>query len=329
MKRALVTGAAGFVGRWLCAALAKNDWAVTGVVQYDPDIARGKAEGPWGSLRDVQWRAGDIRNSLFLESLATELQPDAVLHLAAVSHVPQANQEPTLAWDVNLLSTVRLLHELNTCRAAGVIDPIVLLIGSAEQYGRQPETAMPLKEDAPQEPLTAYGATKAAQELAGMQNFRSTGLKTIGVRPFPHSGPGQESRFLIPALLARAVAHRDEHRNSPMIVGNVTPVRDYLHVSDVVAAYISLLEKGLPGVAYNVASGVGLSVQEVANRVLARVGANAELVQDPTLVREIDVPTLVGDATRLTTDTGWRPARRFDDILDDLLDYHRRHAATH
>ena len=329
MKRALVTGAAGFVGRWLCAALAKNGWDVTGVVHYDPDIAKGKTQGPWGSLRDVQWRAGDIRNALFLQSLSTEVQPDAVVHLAAVSHVQQATENPTLAWDVNLVATVRLLHELNMCRSAGVIDPIVLLIGSAEQYGRQPEAAMPLREDSSQQPLTAYGATKAAQEIAGMQNFRSTGLKTIAARPFPHSGPGQEARFLIPALLSRAVALRAENRNAPMIVGNVTPVRDYLHVSDVVAAYISLLEKGRPGVAYNVASGVGLSVQDVAKHVLARVGANAELVEDPALVRAVDVPALVGDATRLTTDTGWRPARRFDDILDDLLDYNRRHAATH
>ena len=72
-----------------------------------------------------------------------------------------------------------------------------------------------------------------------------------------------------------------------------------------------------------------MSVREVANRVLARVGVEASLYEDPAFVRAVDVPVLVGDATRLTTDTGWRPLRRFDDILDDLLDDNRRHAATH
>jgi GDP-4-dehydro-6-deoxy-D-mannose reductase len=313
----------------MCAALERHGWSVTGAAHNDNDIANNAVDGPWGSLRNVAWRSGDIRDARFLSALIGETRPDAVVHLAAVSHVQQATNDPTMAWDVNLLASVRLLHELNARRLSSEIDPTVLLVGSAEQYGRQPESSMPLVEATPFEPLTAYGATKAAQELAGLQAFRSSGLKTIAVRPFPHSGPGQEPRFLIPALLGRAEALKAANDGRPMLIGNTTPIRDFLHVSDVVAAYISLLEKGRPGLAYNVASGVGLTVHEVAKRVLARVGATAELVEDPALSRAVDVPALVGDATRLTDDTGWRPARRFDDILDDLLDHNRRHAATH
>ncbi|MEP6779374.1 MAG: GDP-mannose 4,6-dehydratase [Gemmatimonadaceae bacterium] len=329
MKRALVTGAVGFVGRWLCAALDRNGWSVTGAAHSDADIAKHALDGPWGSLKNISWRSGDVRDASFLHALVNEARPDAVVHLAAISHVQQATNDPTLAWDVNLLATVRLLHELNARRLAGEIDPTILLVGSAEQYGRQPQSAMPLREVSPLEPLTVYGATKAAQELAGLQLFRSSGLKVIAARPFPHAGPGQEPQFLIPALMARAVALQAANQGAPMLIGNTTPIRDFLHVSDVVAAYISLLEKGRPGVAYNVASGIGLTVHEVAKRVIARVGANAQLVKDAALVRAVDVPALVGDATRLTHDTGWRPARRFDDILDDLLDHIRRHAATH
>ena len=114
-----------------------------------------------------------------------------------------------------------------------------------------------------------------------------------------------------------------------MITGNLTPIRDFLHVSDVVAAYIAMLHSGHPGTAYNVASGTGLSVRDVTERVLARVGVNAELKEDSALVRAVDVPVLVGNATRLSTDTGWQATRSFDDIIDDLLAYHRTHAATH
>ena len=108
------------------------------------------------------------------------------------------------------------------------------------------------------------------------------------------------------------------------MVGNTSPIRDFLHVSDVVSAYISLLQRGTPGQAYNVASGTGRSVQDVVERVLQRVGVTAPLVADPALVRPVDVPALVGNSHKLQQATGWRPKATFDDIIDDLI-----HAATH
>ncbi|MEO7363319.1 MAG: GDP-mannose 4,6-dehydratase [Gemmatimonadaceae bacterium] len=328
-KRALVTGAAGFVGKWMCAALVMDGWSVTAAAHSDADVAAARASGPWGNLDGVSWATGDLRDSDYLGRLLDDATPDAIVHLAAVSHVQHATSNPALAWEVNLLAPVRLLHEVELRRAAGLIDPTLLLIGSAEQYGRQAESAMPLREDTPQTPLSVYGATKAAQELAGLQAFHATGLKVIAARPFPHTGPGQEERFVLPAMVARAEALRASGTGGPMITGNLMPVRDFLHVSDVVAAYIALLHSGCPGTAYNVASGEGLSVREVVERVLHRTGVQAELKEDPALVRAVDVPVLVGDATRLSADTGWKPTRGFDSILDDLLAYHRKHAATH
>lgn len=328
MKRALVTGAAGFVGRWLCAALVKDGWDVAATAHSSADIEAARAAGPWGPIDAVRWFTGDIRDAEHWTSLFDAVRPDAVINLAAISHVSQANADATLTWNVNLLAPVRLLHEAQSQRARGLADPTVLLIGSAEQYGRQPESTVPFDEATPQVPLTVYGATKAAQEVAGMQAFRATGLRVIAARPFPHSGAGQEPRFVIPAMVSRAEALRASGTGGPMMTGNLTPVRDFLHVSDVVAAYIAMLHSGRPGTAYNVASGSGLSVREVTERVLARVGVNATLKEDPALVRAVDVPVLVGDATRLSADTGWKPARSFDDIIDDLLTYHRTHAAT-
>ncbi|MGV3709187.1 MAG: GDP-mannose 4,6-dehydratase [Gemmatimonas sp.] len=328
MKRALVTGAAGFVGKWMCAALVHNGWSVTACAHSAEDgAAASRAPGPWGSLEGVEWRSGDLRDRGVIDALfATPF--DAVVHLAAISHVQHATQNPTLAWEVNLLATVQLLNAAERLRASGDSDPVVLLVGSAEEYGRQPESAMPIQETSPLTPLTVYGATKASAEIAGLQMHRSTGLKVIAARPFPHTGPGQEERFVLPAMVARAEGLRLAATGAPMMTGNLTPVRDFLHVSDVVAAYIAMLRNGRPGTVYNVASGVGLSVQEVVQRVLARTGVRAALEQDPALVRAVDVPVLVGDATRLTADTGWKPTHGFDSILDDLLAYHRKHAAT-
>jgi len=329
MKRALVTGAAGFVGRWLCAALVQDGWDVVAAAHSAADVEAAKMGGPWGRLSSLRWFTGDIRDSAHWEMLFTETRPDAVVNLAAISHVLQAGADAARAWEVNLLAPVRLLHEAQTHRARGLCDPTILLVGSAEQYGPQPVTAAPIDENRPQTPLTVYGATKAAQEVAGLQAHRATGLRVIAARPFPHSGAGQEPHFVIPAMVSRAEALRAAGSKGPMLTGNLTPVRDFLHVSDVVAAYIALLHAGLPGTAYNVASGTGRSVREVIERVLARVGVNAELQEDPALVRAVDVPVLVGNATRLTADTGWTATRGFDDIIDDLLAYHRTHAATH
>jgi GDP-4-dehydro-6-deoxy-D-mannose reductase len=179
-------------------------------------------------------------------------------------------------------------------------------------------------EDTPQLPSTVYAATKCAQELLALQQWRASGLQTVVTRSFNHSGPGQESRFLLPALVTRALSLRGSREKNTLRLGNLTPVRDFLHVADVVQAYISLCERGSAGEAFNVASGVGRSVAEIAECVLERVGVTAELVEDPALVRPIEVPSLVGDSSKLQRAVNWRATKSFDDLIDDLL-----HAATH
>jgi GDP-4-dehydro-6-deoxy-D-mannose reductase len=147
---------------------------------------------------------------------------------------------------------------------------------------------------------------------------RSSGLKVVATRSFNHSGRGQSPEFLLPALVRRAVAARTRP-DAPMPIGNVEPVRDFLHVEDVVAAYISLVERGRPGEVYNVCSGDGVTVGAVASEVLVRAGITGPLVSDDSLRRAVDVPFLVGDNSKLRADTGWVPTRSRAAIIDDLL----------
>jgi GDP-4-dehydro-6-deoxy-D-mannose reductase len=318
--RALVTGAAGFVGRYLLEALLADGWSVTAT-------ALGAESGAGAAARtagDVRWVFGDLRDEAHVAEAVRVGAPDLVVHLAAISHLPTAASDPAAAWDINVTAGVRLLHALAAAHQAGVLAPRVLIIGSAEQYGRHDDGLAPLTESAAQWPRTVYAATKAAQEVAALQVWRSTGLPVVVARPFNHSGAGQDPRFLLPALVGRAVTLRREAAGAPLVLGNTSPIRDFLHVSDVVAAYIALGRHGVAGEAYNVASGVGRSVREVAERILARVGLDATLHEDPALVRPVDVPSLVGDPARIQSATDWRPLRTFDDILDDLL-----HAEAH
>lgn len=315
MARALVTGAAGFAGQWLCKELLHRGVEVMG--------ARLGDELPAGALdaearRAVRWLSCDVRRAEDLRAALDASRPDAIYHLAGIAFVPAAGSDPGLAIDVNVGGATRLLSEVRTRRAAGTLDPVVVIAGSGEQYGRHDVSELPLRETAAQRPLSVYAASKAAQEVIALEAHRSAGVRVVAARAFNHSGPGQGAQFLLPALAARALAARTNGAHA-LPIGNTTPVRDFLHVADVARAYIALAERGTPGEAYNIASGVGTDVATLARRVLERAGATAALEPDPALQRPVDVPKLVGSFDKLRDAAGWTPQIPLDTLLDELL----------
>jgi nucleoside-diphosphate-sugar epimerase len=316
--RALVTGGNGFVAQWAMRAMLDRGWTVTGagigtVVSTVLDRTQHAA---------VHWRTMDVTRPNDVAETIEAARPDVILHLAAVSHVPDAASDPAYAFGVNAGGTVRLLAEVQRRRTAGTGDPVVLVVGSAEQYGRHAPDAMPLAEGAAQRPLTLYAASKVAQEVAALQACRSEGVRVVCTRSFNHSGVGQAGNFLLPGLVARATALPKS--GGRLSIGNGGTIRDFLHVADVVDAYLSLMEQGTTGEVYNVSSGHGVSVHDLATAVLQHLGVTADITSDPALARPIDVPVLVGDNSKLRRATGWAPRRTRDDIINDLI-----HAATH
>ncbi len=319
-RRALVTGAAGFVGQWLCRTLLEEGWDVVGA---------GVAAHPGRWLLDerersgVRWVLADVRLQSDVARIVDESRPDAIFHLAGVSFVPDAQGDPVLAHEVNILGAARVLNEVRVRRRRGEIDPVVLVIGSAEQYGAA-AGPHPIGESTPQQPVTVYAASKAAQEIVALEPARRDGVRVVATRSFNHSGPGHGDNFLLPALVKRAFSI--ERGESPPVlrIGNPETVRDFLHVRDVVRAYLLLAEKGATGEVYNVCSGIGSRVRELAGKVLRGVGVRATVEVDPTLVRPTDVVALVGDNGKLRAATGWRPELTCDDIIADLI-----HAASH
>jgi GDP-4-dehydro-6-deoxy-D-mannose reductase len=313
--RALVTGAAGFAGQWLCRELLARKWEVTGTMLGDV-VATSVLD--LEERRSVRWMHADVRSPEDVRRAVDDTRPDAVAHLAGIAFAPAARDDPGMALDVNVGGTGRLLAALRERRRAGTLDPLVLIIGSGEQYGRHEPERMPLGEDTPQRPVSVYAATKAAQEVIAMEAHRSEGLRVVATRSFNHSGPGQAEEFLLPALVRRALALRGQWQRDLMI-GNTTPVRDFLHVSDVARAYALLLERGTPGEVYNVARGEGVSVETLAGRVLALAGVDARLRSDPALQRAVEVPVLIGDPRKLRASTDWTPERSLDSIIEDLI----------
>jgi GDP-4-dehydro-6-deoxy-D-mannose reductase len=246
-------------------------------------------------------------------------RPSTIYHLAAVSYVPEAGADSVTAFDVNTLGAVRLLNAVARHSPKGRDRTRTLVVGSGEQYGAHPSQAYPLSEGAVQRPLTVYAASKAAQEIAALQASRGQNLDVMATRSFNHSGPGQDGRFLLPSLVKRVKQLR-ETGSSVLPLGNMTPVRDFLHVSDVVSAYITLIERGESGEVFNVCSGIGRTVEEIAQAVLKIGGVRAKPKSDLTLVRPVDLPMLVGDNSKLRA-TGWEPVFSFDDMVTDLWNH--------
>ncbi|MBC7790720.1 MAG: GDP-mannose 4,6-dehydratase [Anaerolineae bacterium] len=309
-----MTGATGFVGQWLCRELLAQGWDVFGLAHGDAPIATLTSD----ERARVKWLPSDIRDPAAVRAAMDASAPEAIFHLAGVSFVPTAAEDPGAALDVNVSGVARLLAEVRVRHKAGILDPVVLVIGSGLQYGRHGDSAMPLREDAEQRPLDLYAASKAAQEIVALEAFRADEVRVIATRSFNHSGPGQDEQFLIPRLVRRALAARLSGE-SAIALGNTTPVRDFLHVLDVVRAYIALVEHGTPGQAYNVASGLGHSVRSIAERLLALAGVQAELRSEPALQRTSDIPVLIGDSLKLRHATLWTPVKSLDDIITDLL----------
>ena len=315
--RVLVTGAAGFVGRWLCSALAARGDSVAGTtLDQDPGTRPAAPGGGWPD--SMSWHRVDLRGLDAIRSVLEEARPDVVFHLAGVTFVPAAAADPGHAFDVNAGGAVRLLGAIAQLRAAGTLDPTVLVVGSGEQYGRH-EGSRPLAEGAEQRPLSVYGASKAAQEIAALQVWRAAGVRVVCTRSFNHTGPGQPAHMLVPALIRRALSLRGEP-DPRMPIGNTSPVRDFLHVRDVVDAYLLLADRGEPGEVYNVASGEGRSVGDLARLVLSRVGVAAALETNPDFVRPVDLPYLIGDPTKLRSATGWAPRSGLEHAIDELID---------
>jgi GDP-4-dehydro-6-deoxy-D-mannose reductase len=307
-RRVLITGGAGFVGQWLSRAMLQHGWKVfAGTVDGPPSGAvLSEAE-----RRAVCWIDLDVVSDESIERAVGQSAPDWVVHLAGIAFAPEANASPVRTFEINAIGAMRLLAPLQSGSVRA------LVVGSAEQYGAQDASAYPIVEAAPLRPLTPYAAAKAAQELIALQVQRSTGLQVLCTRSFNHSGVGHGDRYLLPTLVRRV---RELPRTGGTLrIGNGDVIRDYSHIADVVDAYLLLLERAPAGEVYNVCSGKGVRVRDVAERVLSRSGVTADIASDTTLLRPIDVPILVGDNSKVRTATGWRPSRTVDDIIDDLI----------
>jgi GDP-4-dehydro-6-deoxy-D-mannose reductase len=297
--RSLITGGRGFVGSWLAEHLIELG---DEVVRIDQEV--------------------EITDPDALLAAVRAAAPDAIYHLAALTHVGESWDEPLRVLQVNVIGTAALLAAARECGT----DPRVLVTSSAEVYGAVTDPArLPLRETSPTAPLTPYAASKLAAEAVVTQAGLGHDQHVITVRPFNHIGPGQAPSFAVAALAKRIVeAERSGADSIP--VGNLSARRDFTDVRDVVRAYRLLVESGSPGEVYNVCTGRDVSIEEIAQSLLALAGSPLELEVDPSLVRAVEVPVLRGDPAKLEDATGWKPEIALEETLADVMNSWRERA---
>ena len=288
----LITGASGFVGRHVIAALGAASPA-TQVISSSTDITDRTA----------------------LRALIERTKPVACLHLAAIAAIGVARNAPDRAWAVNLHGTLNLAGAITehapSCR--------LIFVSSADIYGGSFRAGEALTEHAVLHPLNTYAATKAAADLA-LGAMAAENLSVLRLRAFNHTGPGQSDHFAIPAF-ARQIALAEAGLAPPAIrVGALTPERDFLDVRDIARAYAAALATPLPsGTILNIASSTPRKIGDALDALLSLAKIKIQVEQDPSRLRPVDIPRAIGDATQARKLLNWHPVIPWHQTLEDTL----------
>jgi GDP-4-dehydro-6-deoxy-D-mannose reductase len=305
VKRLLVTGRHGFVG----GTLAR-------LVSAEPAL------GPW-SMIDVPL-ALDLRDPEAAAALVKDEAPDAVIHLAAQSWVPDAFRDPGFTVQVNVLGTLNLLQAL---RRTGFCGRMVF-VSTGDVYGSVPDNELPITEDRLPAPRNPYAVSKLAAETLCYQWSVTEGMEISVARAFNHIGPRQSERFVV-SDFARQVAEIKSGKREPVVeVGDIDVTRDFTDVRDVVRAYFALLRDGKSGEVYNICSGREQSIRAVLHRLAAIAGVQISVRQDPSRLRKSEQRRVVGDPGKMQRATGWQATTELDESLAMLLHEWEREIAN-
>lgn len=298
MKRLLVTGLDGFVGR-----------VVQDLVEYRETGTRFRLVVPNSTL--------ELLAPASLAKAVEETRPEFVLHLAAQSFVPSSINDPRATYNINFFGTLNLLEALKTAGFEGRM----LYVGSGDIYGWVEPSALPVTESQALRPRNPYAVSKAAAELLCYQWTQSQGFDIVMARPFNHVGPGQAERFVVSDFARQIMEAKLGLRKPEIHVGAIDVTRDFTDVRDVARAYFLLLEGGTKGEVYNVCSGREQSIRNILERLMEIAGVDCRIVPDEVRTRPNEQERMCGSYAKLSRQVGWQPTIALDQSLRDVLTY--------
>ena len=317
-RRILITGAYGFVGLHLAAQLREmfGSGAVLGLTSITAETH--PAFGAFEAL--------DVTDETAVASAIARFQPTHVVHLAGLAVVAAASANPALAWRVHLFGT------LNVANAILAYAPhcVLLSVGSGQVYGTSARAGRLLDENVVLAPGNGYEVTKAAADLA-VGALTGQGLRSVRLRPFNHTGPGQTEQFVLPSF-GMQIARIEAGLQAPVVrVGNLEAERDFLDVRDVTRAYglaIAKSDELPPGIVLNIASGQPRSIRALLDQLLGMARVPIKVEADPARMRPSDTPRFVGESALAQRLLGWRPAYSIEQTLASVLDDCRERIAS-
>lgn len=316
-KTILVTGASGFAGSYLGEYLLSisND-AVYGTYLSEESLT------PLVHLKEkINFIHVDLTQKEAVETLIEQVKPDTIYHLAAFASPSKSFDTPLDTLMNNITSEVHLLEAIRKMR---LTNTKILIVSSADIYGRVPKESLPITEDTLYYPTTPYAVSKIAQDYLALQYYFSYTMRIIRARPFNHIGPRQLPHFVVSSF-AQKIARIEKGKSQKEIsVGNLSSRRDFTDVRDIVRAYTLLIEKGKAGDAYNIGSGKSYLVRDVLDMLLSFATVkDIQIVENKDLFRISDTPDRVCDYTKIQKETGWEPKISLAKSLKEILDYWR------
>ena len=317
--RCLITGLSGFAGSHLAEYYLELGWEVIGTRRV-----RSRLDNIEHILPDITLLECELTDPHAVKTLLREAKPDRIHYLAATAFVPSSWIAPEATFQNNTLAVCHLLEAIRT----ELPDCPCHFSGSSEEYGLVHPDETPITENNPLQPSSPYGVSKVAADLLCQQYYRSYGLPIIITRAFNHEGQrrGEDyvlSNFCKQAAQFVAAAPNGNPLPSVLKVGDLSSIRDFTHVKDMVRAYALAIEKCEPGTPFNICSGSGITIGDALDLILKEAGLTGlvHIKQDPTRMRPSDVPLLIGDCTRFRNATGWKPHYGIHEIIRDTYQF--------
>ena len=316
MKKLVITGFSGFVASHFMDYLYDNhpEFEVYGISRgiptYDYDRFKDKMK--------VEFFQLDLMDLEGLNRLFEEIKPDYVLHLASFSSVAYSWKNPEESFTNNSNIFLNLIDAIKQSSS----DCRVLSVGSSEEYGNVPHEDLPIRENQKLKPLSPYAVARVSQEQLSKVYVDAFGMQIIMTRSFNHIGPRQDERFVIPSFVKRILdIKRSGKAEGEIETGNLSIIRDFVDVRDVVDAYYKLLMNGKVGEVYNICSGKAIRLSDVVDIIATEVGIKVSTRVNPGFVRPNDNPEIVGTPYKIETELGWQRKWEFKDTIKDIIKY--------
>lgn len=314
MKKYLITGYSGFVSGHFLDLLESLEEPVT-VLGVDVNFPEKLSEFKYVSCSFQQI---NLLDKEAINKMLSDFKPDYLLHLASYSSVAYSWTHPLAAFVnntnifLNLVDQVRLLDL--RCR--------ILSVGSSEEYGNITQDQVPITEDTITKPKSPYAVARVSQEMLSEIYAKNYNVDIVLTRSFNHIGPGQKDIFVISSFAKKLTDIKKKLVNSDNItVGDLSLVRDFIDVRDVVKAYYLLFNKGRRGEIYNICSGNGSSLEKILREMMSILGLTLNINLDKSLIRPDDNKIIIGSNKKIFDETGWQPSVSLETSLKNMIDY--------